>query len=381
MKSLRDEFLLNPNVVFLNHGSFGATPRRVFDCYQRWQRELETQPVEFLGRRFNELMHESRTALSTYLGTSAENLVFIPNATTGINAVARSLALRPGDEVLSTDHEYGAMDRTWKFMSRKKGFSYKRQTIPLPVTTAETFADQIWEGVTEFTRVIFLSHITSPSALILPIEKIIQRAHEHGIITVIDGAHAPGQLHFSLDKLGADFYTGNLHKWLCAPKGAAFLYARPEVQELVEPLVVSWGWESDTPGPSRFVDYYEWTGTRDISAYLTVPEAIRFQKEHDWDKVRVACHHLAQETRTALSTLTALPPIQPDSESWYAQMVAAGLPSKVNPEDLKTKLYDQYRIEVPVHEFNGHNLIRVSYQGYNDEGDQAALLSALSQLL
>jgi isopenicillin-N epimerase len=275
--NLRNEFLLDPRITFLNHGSFGATPRRVFECYQHWQRELEFEPVEFLSRRAPELLQASRAFLAEYLCTQADNLVYVQNATTGLNIVARSLNLVAGDEVLSTDHEYGAIDRTWKFFAQKRGFKYINYPLPSPVSTIAEFVEAFWKGVTPQTRVIFISHITSPTAIIFPIKELCSRARNARILTIIDGAHVPGQISLSLDDLGADIYCGNLHKWLCAPKGSAFLFARPEIQPLIEPLVVSWGWQSENPGPSLFVDYHEWAGTRDISAFLAVPEAIRFQ--------------------------------------------------------------------------------------------------------
>ncbi|MBI3153592.1 MAG: aminotransferase class V-fold PLP-dependent enzyme, partial [Chloroflexi bacterium] len=294
MFNLKKHFLLNPTVTFLNHGSFGAAPKPVFKEYQRWQRELEYQPVEFLGRRHNDLMRASREVLGKYLGTSAENLVYAQNVTIALNIVARSLELGVGDEVLTTNHEYGAMDRTWRFLSKERGFAYINQ--PVDLTSQDDFVESFWKGVTPRTRVIFLSHITSPTATIFPVEKIIQRARAKNIITVIDGAHVAGQLPLHLDSLGADFYCGNLHKWLCAPKGAGFLYARPQVQHLLKPLVVSWGYESETPSGSTFIDHHEWWGTRDIAAFLSVPKAIEFQQNHAWAEVRGACHQLAVET-------------------------------------------------------------------------------------
>lgn len=214
MYNLRKLFLLDPSVTFLNHGSFGATPRPVFNEYQRWQLELERQPVEFLGRRFNDLMAESRAALGEYLGTHADNLTYTQNVTISINIVARSLALDAGDEVLASDHEYGAMDRTWRFLAKERGFTYINQSVSLESHAA--FIDSFWSGVTPRTQVIFLSHITSPTAIIFPLDEIIKRARAAGIITVIDGAHVPGQLPLDLDSLGADFYGGNLHNFRCA---------------------------------------------------------------------------------------------------------------------------------------------------------------------
>jgi len=377
MHPIKDQFLLDPDIVFLNHGSFGATPKPVFEEYQRWQRELERQPVEFLDRRFAERMAASRAVLAEYLGTQRDTLVYVTNVTVGVNIVAHSLELGPGDEVLTTDHEYGACDRVWKFLAGKRGFSYIRQSVPVPVAAANDFVEQLWQGVTQHTKAIFLSHITSPTAIIFPIAEVCRRAREHGILTVVDGAHVPGQIHLDLDELGADFYTGNLHKWLCVPKGAGFLYAKPEKQGLLEPLIVSWGWESEKPGPSQFVDHHEWWGTRDIAAFLSVPAAIKFQEEHDWDKVRVHCHGLAVDAETRIRELTDLPSLYSD-DSWYAQMVAAPLPTKTDTTALKTRLYDDYRVEVPLVEWNGNTLIRVSMQGYNTENDIGALIEALS---
>jgi isopenicillin-N epimerase len=172
----------------------------------------------------------------------------VTNATVGLNIVARSLDLHPGDEVLSTDHEYGALDRTWRFLCAKRGAKYIRQPVPVPIASAADVVEAVWSGVTEQTRVLFISHITSPTAIIFPIKPLIDRARERGIVTIVDGAHAPGQIDLNLRELGADYYSGNLHKWLMSPKGSAFLYVRKEMQHLVEPLVVSWGWEAEKPG-------------------------------------------------------------------------------------------------------------------------------------
>ena len=379
MKNLKKHFLLDPSVTFLNHGSFGATPKPVFNEYQHWQLELERQPVEFMGRRFTGLMAESRAVLGEYLGTHADNLVYTQNVTISINIVARSLELGVGDEVLTSDHEYGAMDRTWRFLAKERGFTYVNQ--PVSLVSRDAFIDSFWSAVTPRTRVIFLSHITSPTALIFPVDEIIKRARSAGIITVIDGAHVPGQLPLDLDALGADFYGGNLHKWLCAPKGAGFLYARPEMQHLLKPLVVSWGYESETPGPSAFVDQHEWWGTRDIAAFLSVPTAIKFQKKNHWDKVRIACHILAKDAQQQICELTGLAPLHAQSDDWFAQLTAAPLPVDTDLAALKARLYDEYRIEVPLIAWNNMKLIRVSIQGYNSKRDVARLIKALTVLL
>jgi isopenicillin-N epimerase len=379
MSDLRKYFLLDPKVHYLNHGSFGATPGPVFTEYQRWQLELERQPVEFLGRRVEGLLRESRSVLGRYLGTDADNLVYTQNVTIALNIIAHSLALGPGDEVLASDHEYGAMEKMWRFLSRQHGFEYVNQTVEL--TSPEALVESFWAAVTPRTRVIFLSHITSPTAVIFPVEQIIHRAREAGILTVLDGAHVAGQIPLQLDSLGADFYGGNLHKWLCAPKGAGFLYARPQVQHLLKPLVVSWGYESESPGSSRFVDHQEGWGTRDVAAFLSVPAAIEFQKQHAWDAVRGRCHTLARDAQAQICSLTGLAPLHSQSETWFSQMAAAPLPEDIDITQLKVRLYDEYQVEVPLTAWRNKKLIRVSIQGYNSKEDVDALLFALSSLL
>jgi isopenicillin-N epimerase len=377
---LAEYFLLRKDVTFLNHGSFGACPRPVLEVFHTWQRELEAQPVAFLGRRVKPLLAEARAILAAYVGTTADNLVFVPNTTFGVNIVARSLQLQPGDEVLSSNHEYGAVDRIWRFNCGRTGARYINQPIPLPVENVDAVADLFWAGVTERTRVIVLSHISSFSALIFPVAEICRRARAAGILTVIDGAHAPGQIDLQLDELGADFYIGNCHKWLCAPKGVGFFYARPEQQELLEPFVVGWGWQSANPGPSTFIDHFDWLGTDDPSAYLTVPAALAFQQEHDWPTVRDACHALAGQARARIGALTGLPQICPDSQAWWNQMCSIPLPP-IDVAALHNHLLNDYNIEIPVIGWQDRVFIRVSIQAYNNQGDVDTLLDALENFL
>ncbi len=377
-------FLLRSDVVFLNHGSFGACPRPVFEAYQRWQRELEEQPVEFFARRAGDLMRRARQALGEYLGAGADDLVYVTNTTTGLNIVARSLRLNPGDEVLATDHEYGALNRTWAFVCEKAGATFVQAPIPLPVASPEQIVDVVWSRVTPRTRVLFASHITPPTALILPVEDLIRRARSAGILTVIDGAHAPGQIPLNLDALGADFYAGNCHKWMCAPKGSAFLHARREAHPLLDPLVVSWGWRSEKPGPSRFIDEHEYQGTRDLAAFLAVPAAIEFFKEHDWDAVRQECHAVVTDARRAIGSVTGLPAIcpetRPDGSPWFVQMASVLLPP-CDPEAFQQRLREEFQIEIPVWNWNNRQLLRVSIQGYNTRSDVDALVHAIRSLI
>jgi isopenicillin-N epimerase len=384
MTSLKKYFLLDPDVVFLNHGSYGAAPKPVFEAYQKWQLRLERQPVLFLGREFNQLMYEARSTLGKYLNADADELVFVPNATHGVNIIAHSLQLQPGDEVLTTDHEYGACDFTWDFVCKKTGARYIHQPISLPVHSNEEIVEQFWRGVTSHTRVIYLSHITSATALRLPVEEICRRARNAGILTVVDAAHSPGQIPVDLSALGADVATGNCHKWMLAPKGAAFLFVRWAIQPLVEPLVVSWGMNPN-PTPefttgTRFVDILQWTGTRDPAPYLTVPDAIQFMREQDWENVRLNCHRLLRQAIERVCDLTDLQPLYPLESDFYSQMGIAPLPP-CDPVELKSRLYDEYKIEIPVIQWQDRQFIRISIQGYNDQEDVDSLILALTDLL
>ncbi len=380
---LKSLFLLDPTIVFLNHGSFGACPQPVFKVYQAWQQRLERQPVLLLGREITALEREARQALGAYLNAGADELAFVPNATHGVNIVARSLALGPGDEILTSDHEYGACDNTWNFLCQKNGAKYIHQSIPLPVQSQDEIVEQFWQGVTPRTRVIFLSHITSPTALRLPVEAICQRARAAGILTIIDGAHAPGQIDLDLPGTGADFYTGNCHKWMLAPKGSAFLYARPEVQHLIEPLVVSWGYSAtpETTSGSRYVDLLGWTGTKDPAAALSVPAAIQFMQDHDWEGVRQTCNQLLDQLLPRISQVTGLPGVYPAGCGFYRQMAIAPLPPSVDLARLKAHLYDEYQVEVPLTEYGGQKFVRISVQGYNTGQDLDRLVEALQALL
>jgi isopenicillin-N epimerase len=382
MSTLKEYFLLDPNVVFLNHGSFGATPKPVFEAYQNWQLRLERQPVLFLGRELPGLLRESRVALGEYVHADADDLVYIPNATHGVNIVAHSLRLKPGDEILTSDHEYGACDYTWDFICGKTGAKYIHQSIPLPVHSEEEIIDRFWQGVTPQTKVIYLSQITSSTALRLPVEELCRRARQAGILTIIDAAHSPGQIPLDLQTLNADIVFANAHKWLLSTKGAAFLYVRHELQDLIEPLIVSWGYNAtpDIATGSRFIDFLQWTGTKDPTAALTVPIAIEFLKDHDWDHVRRECHILLRQAIERICDLTNLQPLYPLDSGFYSQMGIAPLPLS-NLAVLKSRLYDEYKIEVPLSQWRDRQFIRISVQGYNTQGDIDALVNALEALL
>jgi isopenicillin-N epimerase len=388
-ENLARQFLIREDVVFLNHGSFGACPRPVFETYQNWQLELERQPVAFLGRDLTEHMRVPRIALAAELGTTAENIVGLINATEGLNIVAQSLDLSPGDEIVTTDHEYSALEKTWAYVCRRTGARVVQIKVPMSFVSEAAFTEALVAAFTERTRVLFLSHITSPTALVFPIERAIKEAKTRGIWTVIDGAHAPGHIPLDLTAMDVDFYGGNLHKWLMTPKGSGFLYVRPELQKLINPLVISHGWtaESKAPGAkgafgnSPFVDEIEMQGTRDPAAWLSVPAAITFRREHDWTEVQRHCRALAQDTARRMGELTGLQSLSLPEFS-APQMVAIPVPDTgLDPKDVHDTLLARYGIEIPVFKWQDHYIVRLSVQGYNSKPQMDKLIAALTELL
>lgn len=395
--NLAKHFLLREDVVFLNHGSFGACPRPVFETYQAWQLELERQPVEFLGgasafsggKGLTDRIRVPRVALAAEVGTSPEDIVGLVNATEGLNIVAQSLSLKPGDEIVTTDHEYSALEKTWAYVCRRTGARVVVVNVPMPLVSEAAFTDALVSAFTERTRILYVSHITSPTALVFPIEPAIQEARRRGIWTVIDGAHAPGHIPLNLTAMGVDFYSGNLHKWLMSPKGSAFLYVRPELQKLINPLVISHGWtaESKAPGAkgafgnSPFIDEIEMQGTRDPAAWLAVPAAIQFRKEHDWASVQLHCRALAQDTARRIGELTGLKPLS-TPEFCAPQMISIPVPDTgLDPKEVHDTLLTRFGIEIPVFKWQDHFIVRLSVQGYNSKAQMDLLIDALTELL
>lgn len=372
-------FLLQKGLTFLNHGSFGSCPKPVFQNYQDWQLRLEQQPVAFLDQERDLIINLSkpREALAKIFKTSAQNLVRVTNATTGLNAIARSIALAENDEILTTDHEYAAVENTWEFLVRKVGAKIVRAKVTLPLVSKDQFFDDLVGQMNKHTKILLLSHITSPTALLFPIKRVVDEARRRGIITVIDGAHAPGLIDLDLDELGADFYVGNCHKWLLAPKGAGFLWAHPNWHLKLEPLVISHGWNVKDRKEDRtaFLDSFEIQGTQDPSAWLAVPAALEFRKTHNWDQVSVACNQLAQDVAKRITDITKISPLS-SPEFCAPQMVAMPMP-KTDPKALKSYLLNEKNIELPVFEWNGRTIVRVSVAAYNSTEDLDKLVEAL----
>ena len=374
------QFLLDSTITFLNHGSFGACPQPIFDEFQRFQRELELDPVHFIQKKLPVYLKQAKAPLGEFIGCNPKDFFFVPNPTVAINTVMRSLQLQPGDEILATNHEYGAMDRTWHFYCKKSGAKYVRQPITLPVVSKEQIIAEFWKGYTNKTKVVFLNHISSSTALIFPVKEICDKAQELGLITIVDGAHVPGHIDLDLADLNPDFYTGTLHKWMLAPKGSSFLYVKKEFQDDIDPLVVSWGYESLAPSESRFLDYHEYQGTNDHSAFLCTPTVIHFLRENDWKAKSEACKQIVLENYQRFCDLLQTQPIAPITSEFLGQM--ASIPVKTTkPAELKDLLYNQYKIQIPVMPLNDKVYLRYSINAYNTQEDLDVLYRALEDIL
>jgi isopenicillin-N epimerase len=381
MESLKSQFLLNPDIHFLNFGSFGASPRAVFDNYQNWQRLLESEPVQFIAFDGPVKLAESRQALAQFINCpDKDDLVYVTNPSFAVNLIARNIPLQAGDEVLSTDIEYGACDRIWDFYCQKSGAVYKQQKINLPIKDKESFINNFFEGLTPRTKAIFISQITSSTALILPVKEICEIAKSKGLITIVDGAHVPGHIPLNAQALKADFFTGACHKWMMAPKGCSFLYASKEGQKLlVEPLVISWGYKAFAPSGSLFLDYNQMIGTRDFSAFLTVPACIQFMNEHNWPQVSQKCRELVIANADKFFELFNSKPLCPLNNEWLGQMIS--IPVKTNqPELLQKKLFADYKVEVPVMRQANDVYLRYSVNAFNTQQDLDALYNALVEI-
>ena len=314
-----------------------------------------------------DLLDGARAALAEYVGCRVEDLAFVQNATTGVNLAARSLDLQPDDEVLATDLEYAACDLAWEEVCRRADARYVRAPIPLPLAGPGELVDALFAGANERTRALYVSHVTSATGVVLPVEEIVARAGALGLVTIVDGAHAPAHVPLDIAAIDADFYSGNAHKWLCAPKGAGFLHVRPERQDRVDGAIVSWGYAEGRTFSQRL----ELQGTRDPAAWLTVPDAIQFQAERDWDRVRDRCHDLTCQARRELCDLMGTEPLAPNQ--MLAQMAAVRLPS--SDPDLSDRLFTSHKVEIPVDD--DKNLLRLSVAAYTTRDEIDRLLAAL----
>jgi isopenicillin-N epimerase len=383
---------LDPEVVFLNHGSFGACPLRILERQQELRAEMEREPVEFLYRRFEPRIDEAREALGRFLGASADDIAFVPNATTGVNTVLRSLTFAPGDELLTTDHEYNACRNALNFVAQQSGAKVVVASVPFPLASPREIVDITLSAVTARTRLFLVDHVTSPTGLIFPLEPIVRALAERGIDTLVDGAHVPGMLPLKLDELGAAYYTGNCHKWMCTPKGSAFLHVRRDRQPLLRPLALSHGANSTRTDRSRFRLEFDFNGTDDPTPFLCIPEAIAFFEKivpGGWQEVRSRNRSLALRGRSILQEALSIPP--PAPEEMVGSLAAVPLPPREDGVDLppmsldpvSKRLFEEHRIEtlVSVWPRSPGRVLRASAQLYNDESQFRALATALAESL
>lgn len=377
---MKTKFLLTNEITFLNHGSFGACPKPIFEAYQNFQLELETEPVDFIIKKAPQYLKMAKNRLAKYIGCDASDFFFTPNPTTAINTIMRSVNLQPGDEILTTNHEYGAMDRTWHFYCKKSGAKYIRQEISLPIISKEQIIEEFWKGYTPNTKVIFLNQMSSSTALIFPVKEICDKAKQLGLITIVDGAHVPGHIDLNISELNPDYYTGTTHKWMLTPKGSSFLYVKKELQETLDPLVVSWGYESLAPGESRFLDYHETQGTRDISMFLCTPAAIDFLEQNNWASKSAACKQIVLDNYQRFCDLVGTQPICPITTEFLGQMASIPIRTK-KPMELKELLYVKYKIQIPVMPLNDAVYIRYSINAYNSQEDLDVLYRALENII
>ncbi|MEW6493587.1 MAG: aminotransferase class V-fold PLP-dependent enzyme [Cyanobacteriota bacterium] len=381
---------LDPTITFLNHGSYGACPVPVLEKQQRLREQLEREPLRFFMREFEALLDAARSQLAAFVGTDADELVFVPNATTGVNAILRSLPFNPGDEILATNLEYNACRNALDFVANRTGAKVVIATVPFPLESPHQVIEAVIERVSPKTRLALLDHVTSQTGLIFPIQHLVSQLAVKGVDTLVDGAHAPGMVPLNLHEIGAAYYTGNCHKWLCAPKGAGFLYVRRDKQSAIHPLTISHGANSRRIDKSRFQLEFDWTGTNDPTAYLCVPEALRFLGSllpGGWLALMKNNREKALLARQTLcETLGVLPPCP---EEMIGSMAVVPLPSELSLYESKEQtrewpvlqdlLLERFNIEVPVIFWKApfRLMVRVSAQLYNTPEQYNYLATAL----
>ncbi len=385
--------MLDPGVVFLNHGSFGACPREVLAYQAELREQLEREPVRFMVDALEPLLDASRAVLGRFLGARHEDLAFVANASEGVNAVLRSLDLRPGDELLTTSQEYNACTNALRFVAERAGATVVVAEVPFPIASAQQAVDAVLAKATARTRLLMISHITSPTAIILPVERLVREMAARGIDTLVDGAHAPGMIPLQLDTLGAAYYTANCHKWLCSPKGAAFLHVRRDKQATIRPLTISHGANSKRTDRSRFQLEFDWTGTVDPTAWMCVGRSIEFMSKllpGGWPALMQRNHDLTLRGRDLLCRTLGAPPPAPDD--MLGSMASVGLPDGVGPAPTiaTTRHHDPLQdrliargVQVPIMPWPAwpRRWVRISVQAYTTMQDIERLAAALPEAL
>lgn len=374
--SFRDAWRIRPGTTYLNHGSWGPPPLPVREARANWLARLDEQPMDAFLREYEESWLKARASLAAFVGADADGVIFVPNATAGMNLVADSTELAVGDEILLNDHEYGAVARIWARKAKESGAEVRTLTLPRPFDEPADLVEFFKKSFTDKTRIVILSHITSPTAITLPIKEIAAAAKERGILVCIDGPHAVAQLPLDLKSLGVDFYTASCHKWLCAPVGSGFLYVDPAHRRKIRPAFLSWG-RMRPNQPKEWYEEFIWLGTQDYAAYLAVPTAIEFLETVGLDRFRSQTHSMARYVRTKLEELDGGPALVANSARWYGSMAHVPVPVKGDAAALQRKLWDKYRIEVPIWDFGGRIFTRVSCHIYTTREQVDYFLEAM----
>jgi isopenicillin-N epimerase len=374
--------MLKDGVAFLNHGSFGAVPRRVFEEQTNWRRRIEAEPIEFIARRCESLINHAKAVVGRQFGMQPDHFGFVTNATEGVNAVLRSLSLAAGDELLTTDHVYNAVRQTLKLVARGAGAVCREIPIPLPIASAEQIRDRVLSALSPRTRLLVIDHVTSPSGLVFPVEQIVGECRKRGVDVLVDGAHAPGMLPLDVAKIGANFYAANLHKWVCSPKGTAFLWVAPDQQAKIHPTVISHHLDEG------FAREFGWQGTRDLSAWLTAPMAIEFLGELGWARMMSHNHAMATWAHQLLVRRLNVDPVSPleDPASLLGSMATVPLPGNLAQLEavqllaLQQRLYDEFALEQPMFRFQDRAMLRVSAHVYNEPWEYHKLAETIAKL-
>lgn len=376
---------LDPETTYLNHGSFGPSPIDVRRIRDEWSARLERQPMKFFCRQMEDELEGVAEALAKFLHTKAARFGLVDNATIAMNIVASSVDLHPDDEVLLTDHEYGAVRNIWQQKCKDVGARLKFVTLPFPIE-ADKVVSAIESAITDRTKVIVASHVTSPTAAIFPIREICKVARDHKIITAIDGPHAIAMLDVHLDDLGCDFYCASCHKWLCAPFGSGFLWAHPRHHSKIRCPIVSWG-GSIAGKPACWQDRVNWLGTRDPAPLLSIPAAIDFLNQIGLNTFRNHAHQLVSNARSQLLAINGITSFCTPNEDDFVSMAAVELPQPAgwepgyhgHPDPLQVTLRETHGIETPVASWNGRRFLRVSCHLYNSAEHIDRLIAAVQQ--
>jgi len=378
---IRSRFMLRPDIAFLNHGSFGAVLRETFDHQTEWRRKLEAEPIELIGRRWPELIAQAKAPIAEFLHMQPSDFGLVTNATEGVNAILQSLRFAPGDELLTTTHVYNAVRMSMRRVAEQSGATYREVDVATSLRSAGEITTAVMNAVTESTKLLVIDHVTSPTALVFPVEQIAARCAGRGVDVLIDGAHAPGMLDLNVPATGAAYYAGNLHKWCCAPKGSGFLWVRPDRQAGIHPCVVSHNFDKS------LADEFEWQGTRDGSAWFTIPQTLKAMSEIGWERIRAYNRALTLWAHQMLADRWNVEPLSPLDGQLLGSMATLPLPGRlerigeVEMKALQSALYHEDQIEAPLFMWQGACHLRVCGQMYNIQQDYARLADAIDRRL